>query len=133
LPTKELPSSQALAFLGDAVHSLYVRRLLVSRGLAKSGALNDAARPLVSAEGQARQAARVLPHLTEYETDVYRRAFNSGHLNRPKHASGADYRAATGWEAVLGMLTYTEQNDRADALLALALTEEEEKTNDSED
>ena len=132
MPTKELPSSQALAFLGDAVHTLYVRRLLVTRGLSKSGSLNDAARPLVSAEGQACQAARVLPHLTELESDVYRRAFNSGHLNRPKHAKGADYRAATGWEAVLGMLTYTEQHDRAEALLAIALTQEE-TTNDSED
>ena len=132
MPQKELPTSAALAFLGDAVHTLYVRRLLVAQGLAKSGALNDAARPLVSAEGQAAQAARVLPQLTEHEHDVYRRAFNSGHLNRPKHASGADYRAATGWEAVLGMLTYTEQHDRAEALLALALAEEE-KTNDSED
>ena len=129
---QELPTSAALAFLGDAVHSLYVRRMLVARGIAKSGALNDAARPLVSAEGQAKQAARVLSHLTEYEADVYRRAFNTGHLNRPKHASGVDYRAATGWEAVLGMLTYTAQNDRAEALLALALTEEE-NTNDSED
>ena len=129
---KELPTSAALAFLGDAVHTLYVRRLLVSRGIAKSGPLNDAARPLVSAEGQATQAARILPHLTEEEGDVYRRAFNSGHLNRPKHAKGAEYRAATGWEAVLGMLTYTSQHSRAEALLALALTEEE-KTNDSED
>ena len=129
---KELPTSAALAFLGDAVHTLYVRRLLVSRGIAKSGPLNDSARPLVSAEGQAAQAARILPHLTEEEGDVYRRAFNSGHLNRPKHAKGAEYRAATGWEAVLGMLTYTNQHSRAEALLALALTEEE-KTNDSED
>lgn len=127
-----LPSTAALAFLGDAVHTLHVRTLLVSRGITKSGALNDAARPLVSAEGQAAQARRVLPHLTEEEADVYRRAFNSGHLNRPKHASGADYRAATGLEAVLGMLTYYEQNARVCELLAIALSEQE-KENDSED
>lgn len=129
----ELPSAVALSFLGDAVHSLYIRRMLVARGIAKSGALNDAARNYVTAEAQARQAARLLPHLTEEERDVYRRAHNSGHLNRPKHASGADYRAATGLEAVLGMLEHTGDRGRIAALMEIALDTCEEKENDTED
>lgn len=129
----ELPSAAALSFLGDAVHSLYVRRMLVARGLSHAGALNDAARAYVSAEGQAAQAARLLPHLAERERDVYRRAYNSGHLNRPRHASGAAYRAATGLEAVLGMLAYEEDHARIAALMALAMapgdqTEEQKET-----
>ena len=119
----ELPSVAALAFLGDAVHALAVRRVLVARGLCRSGELNDAARSYVSAEGQALQAARVLPVLAERERDVYRRAYNSGHLNRPKHASGAAYRAATGWEAVLGMLSYEGKEARIAELMALALSD----------
>ena len=130
----ELPSAVALAFLGDAAHSLYIRRMLVARGIAKSGELNDAARPYVSAEGQAEQAKRLLPHLTEEERDLYRRAHNSGHLNRPKHASGADYRAATGLEAVIGMLTYTGANERLSMLMKIATEEIDtgENTNDTE-
>lgn len=130
----ELPSAVALAFLGDAAHSLYIRQMLVARGIAKSGELNDAARPYVSAEGQAEQAKRLLPHLTEEERDLYRRAHNSGHLNRPKHASGADYRAATGLEAVLGMLTYTGANERLSTLMKIATEEIDtgENTNDTE-
>ena len=130
----ELPSAVALAFLGDAAHSLYIRQMLVARGIAKSGELNDAARPYVSAEGQAEQAKRLLPHLTEEERDLYRRAHNSGHLNRPKHASGADYRAATGLEAVLGMLTYTGANERLSMLMKIATEEIDtgENTNDTE-
>ena len=136
----ELPSVAALSFLGDAVHGLYVRRMLVARGLCRAGELNDAARALVAAEGQAAQAARVLPHLSERERDVYRRAYNSGHLNRPRHASGADYRAATGLEAVLGMLSYEEKDDRIAILMAIAVqadNNDQEKTEienyDSED
>lgn len=131
----ELPPAVALAFLGDAAHSLYIRRMLVTRGIVKSGELNDAARPYVSAEGQAEQAKRLLPHLTEEERDVYRRAHNSGHLNRPKHASGADYRAATGLEAVIGMLEYTGEKERLLTLLKIATEETEtgDKANDSED
>jgi ribonuclease-3 family protein len=130
----ELPSAVALAFLGDAAHSLYIRRMLVARGIAKSGELNDAARPYVSAEGQAEQAKRLLPLFTEEERDLYRRAHNSGHLNRPKHASGADYRAATGLEAVLGMLTYTGANERLSMLMKIATEEIDtgENTNDTE-
>ncbi len=130
----ELPSAVALSFLGDAVHSLYIRRMLVARGIAKSGELNEAARAYVTAEAQAQQAKTLLPHLTEEERDVYRRAHNSGHLNRPKHASGADYRAATGFEAVLGMLEHMGDHARIATLMEIALNDtSEEKEHDSED
>ena len=36
----DLPSAASLSFLGDAVHSLYVRRMLIGRGMCKSGELN---------------------------------------------------------------------------------------------
>lgn len=136
----QLPSPMALSYLGDGVHALLVREMLVGRGLSGSGELNEAARAYVTAEAQAVQARRVLPHLTESETDVYRRAHNSGHLNRPKRASAADYRAATGWEAVLGALWHRGETDRIRALFALATAEnesqdhqEEKRSNDSED
>ena len=34
--------SAALAYLGDARHALYVRRMLVEKGICKSGELNEA-------------------------------------------------------------------------------------------
>ena len=36
----DLPSSAALAFLGDAVHTLYVRRRLVAEGISHAKDLN---------------------------------------------------------------------------------------------
>ena len=133
----ELPSAAALSFLGDAVHSLYIRKMLVAGGTSKSGRLNEEARRYVSAEAQAVQAKAILPHLSEAEADVYRRAFNSGHLNRPKHASGADYRAATGLEAVLGMHAHLGDTARIEELMKIALADEsgkgQEIDNDPED
>ncbi len=123
----DLPSVAALSFLGDAVHALYVRRMLVVRGISKSGDLNREALHYVTAEEQAKQAAVILPHLSEAEHDVFRRAHNSSHLNRPKHASGADYRQATGLEAVLGMLSVTGQAPRIEELLSLALAPKAEE------
>ena len=112
-----LPTTAALAYLGDARHSLYVRRMLVERGICKSGELNEASLKYVTAEAQANMMRRIEPLLLEDERDVYRRAANSGHLNKPKRASAADYRAATGFEAIIGMLEWIGDFERLEMLL----------------
>ncbi len=118
-----LPSTQALAYLGDARHALYVRRMLVERGICKSGELNAEALKYVTAEAQAQMMRKIEPELLEDERDVYRRASNSGHLNKPKRASAADYRAATGFEAVIGMLEWIGDSARLSELLDKAHSE----------
>lgn len=123
-----LPTVQALAFLGDAVHSLYVRRMLVKRGICKSGELNEAALRYVTAEAQAKMYRRIEKMLLEDERDVFRRASNSTHLHKPKHASVADYRHATGFEAVLGMLDWIKDEERLTELLDAAHMEDENDT-----
>ena len=125
-----LPSVAALSYLGDARHSLYVRRMLVERGLTKSGDLNREALRFVTAEAQARMYMRIADELTEDEADVFRRASNSTHLNRPRHASGRDYRFATGFEAVIGMLEWLGYGERLEYLLNKS--HEKEYNNDSE-
>lgn len=120
----ELPTVAALAYLGDARHALFVRRMLIERGICKSGELNEAALCYVTAEAQARMMRRINEHLLDDEREVYRRAANSGHLNRPKHASAADYRAATGFEAVIGMLEWIGDEERLNILLRVAHDEE---------
>lgn len=119
-----LPTTAALAYLGDARHALFVRRMLVERGICKSGELNEAALKYVTAEAQAAMMRRIEHLLLEDERDVYKRAANSGHLNRPKHASAADYRAATGFEAVIGMLEWIGDNERLELLLHAAHNED---------
>ena len=115
-----LPSVGALAYLGDAVHSLCVRRMLVGRGISRAEELNRAALDYVTAEAQARVYRALLPSLAEDERDVARRAANSSHLRRPRHAGVADYRAATALEAVLGMLDYLGDTERIAELFAAA-------------
>ena len=125
-----LPSVQALSFLGDAVHSLFVRRMLIEQGHCKSGDLNTEAQKYVTAEAQAEMLRKIKPLLLEDELDVFRRASNSTHLNRPKHAKAADYRAASGFEAVLGMLEWIGDRERLYEILKTAHTEDME--NDTE-
>lgn len=115
-----LPSVAALAYIGDARHAVYVRRMLVEKGICKSGELNEAALSYVTAEAQATMMRKIEPLLLDDERDVYKRAANSGHLNRPRHASAADYRAATGFEAVIGMLEWIHDEERLKLLLDAA-------------
>ena len=119
-----LPTTAALAYLGDARHALFVRRMLVARGICKSGELNEAALSYVTAEAQAKMMRKIEHLLLDDERDLYRRAVNSGHLNKPKHASAADYRAATGFEAVIGMLEWIGDTDRLEMLLTEAHKED---------
>ena len=125
-----LPAVMALAYLGDARHSLFIRKMLVDSGISKSGELNEASQKFVTAEAQAAAFARIEPHLTDAEAGVFKRAFNSSHLNKPKRASGKDYRTATGFEAVLGALHYRGERDR---LLSLLNTIHENDFTEKED
>ena len=122
-----LPTVMALAYLGDARHSLYVRRRLVESGIAKSGELNEAAKGYVTCEAQAEMFRAIEPLLLEDELDTFRRAANSSHLNRPKRAQASDYRIATGFEAVVGMLEWIGDVERLDFLLERAHRAIEEK------
>ena len=119
--TANLPSSAALAYLGDAVHSLYVRRLVLDLGHTKSADLHTAGQRYVTASAQSAAFDRIYDHLTEAERDVARRAHNSRHLQRPKHMTVADYRKATGFEALLGMLYYKGDFERITVLMELSL------------
>ena len=122
----KLPSPAALSHLGDACHTLYVRRMLVEGGISKSGELNKKALEYVTAEAQARAYVKIEPLLLDDERDVARRASNSTHLNRPKHASIYGYRTATGFEAVLGMLHFIGDEKRLNELLDAAYKDNEE-------
>ena len=125
-----LPSTQALAYLGDAAYSLYVRRMLVAKGLSKAKDLNRETLRYVTAEAQAAMYRRIENMLLDDEREVFKRAANSTHLNRPKHASVTDYRYATGFEALIGMLVWIKDDERIEELLDAAHKEINE--NDTE-
>lgn len=121
----QLPSVSALSYLGDAAHSLYVRRMLIEKGVSKAGELNKLSLMYVTAEKQAIMLKKIEPYLLDDERDVYRRASNSTHLNKPKHASIGQYRLATGFEAVIGMLYWIGDFERMTELLDIAHKSEE--------
>ena len=84
-------SSLSLAFIGDAVYSLYVREKLILSGDDKAGALNKKSASIVCAVSQAKKVDILLPILTEEETLVYKRARNTKKGTRAKNATVNEY------------------------------------------
>lgn len=108
-----------LAYVGDAVFSLYVRVRLLAYEQDRVQVLHAYAARLVSAELQAAAVRQLDDVLSEEEKDVIRRGRNTaGHV--PRHAKVADYRYATGWEALLGFLLLTGRQERVHELCGLA-------------
>ncbi len=109
-----------LAFVGDAVYSLYVRERLTLEVGGKSADLQRVAAKVVSAQGQSEFVDKVLPHLTEAEGDVFRRAKNAKKGSKSKSASHLEYNRSTGFEAVIGYLYLSGQEERIKELLVLS-------------
>ncbi len=101
-----------LAFVGDAVHTLFTRTELVSFSDAKAGELHKLCSDKVKAASQARAADALMETFTEDEAAIFRRARNAKNNTVPKNADRTDYRKATGFEAVLGYLYLTGRHDR---------------------
>ncbi len=106
-----------LAFVGDAVYSLFVRKKLATTLDSKSGVLQERSAKIVNATAQADFANKIMEVLTEEELDIFRRARNSKKPSRAKNASSSSYNKSTGFEAVLGYLYLIGDVNRLDYLL----------------
>ena len=113
-------STSALAYLGDSVLEVLVRRHLVESGLSSSKSLNAESLNYVSAKAQAEAMKNILELLTEEEEGYFRRGRNIGHTNTPKSATVSEYRSATGMETLFGYLHLTGQSERAEELFIKA-------------
>ncbi|MBQ3108568.1 MAG: Mini-ribonuclease 3 [Clostridia bacterium] len=126
LPEKD-PRQMAplvLAYIGDTVYDLYMRTRLVLKTDSTAHGLHMAAAKLVCAAAQAAAYRRMADALTEEETAVFKRGRNAHMGTVPKNASIADYRAATGLEALMGYLYLCGRDERIEELMSLALKED---------
>ncbi len=110
-----LLSPIVMAYIGDAVFSLYVRMRVMPQSN-QVRVLHDLASKMVSAVYQAMAMEAVLPSLTEEEQAIVRRGRNAK-STVPKSANVQQYRMATAWEALLGWLLLMSQEDRMNELM----------------
>lgn len=117
--TARKSNPQMLAFIGDAVFSLYVRTEVCLFNNVKANELHKLSTDYVKASGQSDFMERLLPNLNEFEMEVYKRARNYKTANIAKNAKVNDYKRATGLEALLGYLFLCGKNERLNEILRM--------------
>lgn len=110
-------SPVSLAFLGDAVFSLYVRERLIAESDCKSGELTKRSCAFVKASAQSEMLSFIEEKLTDEEKDVVRRGRNTHTSGKAKNATLSDYRRATAFEALLGHLYLCGEKERLDEIM----------------
>lgn len=124
-----------LAYIGDAVYEVAVRRHVLNQGITQPNRLHQAAVRYVGAVGQAVVIQRWIKGddvLTADEITMYKRGRNNKANTKAKNASIADYRQATGFESLLGWLSLTNQTQRLETLIeaAIQMIDEGEKSDE---
>lgn len=116
-------NSLVLAYLGDGIYELYVRRFLIKKGIAKVNDLQKEATKYVSAIAQEKILIQLLNDnfLTDEEIAVVKRARNHKNNHKPKYASIITYKNATGLEALIGYLDLNQEFKRIDEIMDFVL------------
>lgn len=125
----KLMNPVVLAFVGDAVFSLYARTRLVRTGEGKPNEYQNAASKIVSAHAQSEFLEEILPMFTEEENDIYRRGRNAKKATKSKNAAAGEYNRSTGFEAVVGFLYLTGEEERLKELFSKLGDEKFQKIN----
>lgn len=112
-------NSLALAYLGDAVYEIYVRKYLLKKGIVKVKDLQTAAIKYVSANGQAKYLKTLLSKnfFKEEELEVINRGRNHKGSRHPKGTDIITYKYATGLEALIGYLNLNNDLKRIDEIM----------------
>lgn len=116
-------SPLTLAFIGDGVYDLLVRRYVVSLANRPVGELNKMKVSLVNCKSQAEFAKLLIPLLSERELSIYKRGRNTTTSTVPKNSTVADYHSATGLEALFGYLYIDKQIQRIEELFDTIIKE----------
>lgn len=109
-------SPLALAFLGDSVYEIMMRKHILLSANMPASELHALKIKRVCAAYQAAAADIIMPILTEEEISVYKRGRNATGNSVPKNGNAADYHKATGLESLFGFLYLKGDNARLNEL-----------------
>ncbi len=120
LKPKEI-NTTALAYIGDAVYEIYVRKHVLLGGYANVDMLHRRAVMYVRADGQAKALkALMTDFLSEEEVSLAKRARNHKSASKPKNADPVIYKLATAFEALIGYLYLSGEINRMEDIISKA-------------
>jgi ribonuclease-3 family protein len=124
-----LQNGLALAYLGDGIYELEVRKYLLTKRLTKVNDLHRQAILFTSAMGQAKVMDVLLNgYLNDTEIEFFKRGRNAISNRKPKNTTLATYHQSTGFEALIGYLYLDQQFERLNEIIqkSIAVIEETE-------
>jgi len=107
-----------LAYIGDAVIELRVRMRVLERGCYRMHEVNKQVVCYVRASAQASAYHMVTSLFDEEECAVARRGRNAKARHVRKNADMTEYKLATGYEALVGYLALTQEEDKLEQAMA---------------
>lgn len=114
-------SPLALAFMGDAIHTAYVRKCVLMGQKNKLNNYHETAKKFCNARHQKEVLEKILPVLSEEEQDVVRRARNCHSKHTAKNFDEETYKKATAFEALIGFLYLSQNTQRLDEILKISV------------
>ena len=116
-------NTTALAYIGDAVYEVYIRKHVLSKGSVHVDVLHQKSVEYVRADGQAAALKRIFDRLTPDEQALVKRARNHKSSSRPKSTDPVTYKWATAMEALVGYLYIENQSRRLDEIMEWVIRE----------
>ena len=113
----------SLAYIGDAIFELYIRKYVLSLGYTKVNDLHKQVIKYTSGEGQSYFIHKFLELniLNDDEIMIFKRGRNSHVNSSRKNLELKDYLDATGFEALMGYLYLDEKMERLEELINLCI------------
>lgn len=120
-------NSLVLAYLGDAIYEVYIREYLINKKINKVNDLQMEAKKYVSAKGQAYFLELLLKDniLLEDEIEIIKRARNTKVNSHPKSTDILTYKHATAFEALIGYLSFNNNNKRIEDIIKYIINKSE--------
>ncbi len=114
-----------LAYFGDAVYEVYVRKFLIDKNISKVNDLQEVSLKYVSAKSQAEILNRLIEQnvLSEEELDIVKKGRNYKNSRHPKNCDVLTYKHATAFETLIGFLYMDDRKDRLEEIISLVLKE----------
>lgn len=109
------------AYVGDSVYEMFIRTNLVNNSNAKPHKLHIESIKYVKAKAQADTLEKIYDSLTAKEREIVRRGRNAENHHVAKNSNVADYSKSTAFEALIGYLYLSFQDERLSELLEMCM------------
>ena len=109
------------AYIGDGIYDTFIRVNLVNKSNAKPHKLHMESIKYVKAKAQAEILEKIKDKLSEKELEIVRRGRNVQNHHVAKNANVADYSMSTAFEALIGYLYLTKQDERLKEILNMSI------------